>query len=59
MTAAIVGCGLLGAGVGYAFSAISTRTTVLYCIEGSVYERVGDTFVTVVPARSCLPVSKD
>lgn len=32
---------------------------VWYCIEGKVYEKIGDTYVTVVPARTCLPVNKD
>lgn len=30
-----------------------------YCIEGKVYEKFGGTYATVVPARTCLPVSKD
>lgn len=32
---------------------------IWYCIEGKIYEKFGDTYATVVPARSCLPVSKD
>ena len=32
---------------------------VWYCIEGKVYEKISDTYVTVVPARTCLPVIKD
>ena len=32
---------------------------VWYCIEGKVYEKVSDTYVTVVPARTCLPVTKE
>lgn len=32
---------------------------VWYCIEGKVYEKVSDTYVTVVPARTCLPVIKE
>lgn len=30
-----------------------------YCIEGKVYEKISDTYVTVVPSRTCLPVTKE
>lgn len=36
-----------------------TPQPVWYCIEGKVYEKVGDTYITVVPARTCLPVIKE
>jgi hypothetical protein len=38
---------------------ISNPPKFWYCIEGKVYEQNGDTYITVVPARGCLPVSKD
>lgn len=31
---------------------------IWYCIEGKVYEKIEDTYITVVPSRTCLPVSK-
>lgn len=36
-----------------------TERPIWYCIEGKVYEKVSDTYVTVSPARSCLPVIKE
>ena len=32
---------------------------VWYCVEGKIYEKIDDVYVTVNPARSCLPVIKD
>lgn len=32
---------------------------VWYCIDGKLYERFGDVYATVVPARGCLPISTD
>lgn len=36
-----------------------TPQPIWYCIEGKVYEKISDTYVTVVPARTCLPVIKE
>jgi hypothetical protein len=36
-----------------------TVQPVWYCIEGKLYEKISDVYVTVSPARSCLPVIKD
>jgi hypothetical protein len=40
-----------------AYAALAPK--ILYCIEGKVYEKNGDYYVTSTPARSCLPVSTD
>jgi len=36
-----------------------TERPVWYCIEGKVYEKISDTYITVVPSRTCLPVIKE
>ena len=36
-----------------------TAPTLWYCIDSKVYEQSGDYYVTVVPARSCLPIDKE
>jgi hypothetical protein len=33
--------------------------TYWYFIEGKVYEKMGDYYATVVPARTCISVDKD
>lgn len=33
--------------------------SVWYCIEGKIYEKISDTYVSVSPARTCLPVNKE
>ena len=30
-----------------------------YCIEGKLYEKFGDTYASIVPPRTCLPVNKE
>lgn len=63
MTAMIVGGGVVGAGIAHVIMGSTDMAPVehpvWYCIDGKVYEKFGDTYATVVPARSCLPVSKD
>jgi hypothetical protein len=56
--AAFAGLGL--SGLGYTNSnSTETNQKVWYCIEGKIYEKFGEHYVTVVPARTCLPVSND
>jgi hypothetical protein len=57
-----MGCGsIIGWAIGSAAKeyADSRPGPVWYCIEGKLYEKIGDTYTSVVPARTCLPVSKD
>lgn len=49
---------LMGWAIGSAAKEYSTPKQ-WYCIEGKVYEKLGDYYSTVVPARACVPVDKD
>jgi len=31
--------------------------TILYCINGKLYERISDTYVIIEPSRTCIPVN--
>jgi hypothetical protein len=56
------GCGtLIGLAIGSAAKEYEDRrpVPVWYCIEGKLYEKIGDTYTSIVPARTCLPVTKD
>ena len=63
--AGMVGAVMFGWGLGQLASkfiitpAFNAPQPVWYCIEGKVYEKISDFYVTVNPARSCLPVTKD
>jgi len=48
----------VGSFIGVAINAKSPAP-IWYCIEGKVYEKMGDHYATVVPARACVPVDKD
>jgi len=36
----------------------SLPAPIWYCIDGHVYEKVGEYYASVVPARTCLPVKE-
>jgi Na+/citrate or Na+/malate symporter len=63
--AGMVGAIIFGWGLGaiagkfFIAPALAASPPVWYCIEGKIYEKVSDVYVTVNPARSCLPVIKD
>jgi hypothetical protein len=65
VTAFIVVTWACGTVIGWAISATAKEYTsnqtapVWYCIEGKLYEKIGDTYASIVPARTCVPVSKD
>jgi hypothetical protein len=55
------GGSLIGWAIGSAAKDHADRNPVpvWYCVDGKLYEKFGDTYASVVPARTCVPVSKD
>ena len=56
--AILSGSAFIGWALGTA-AATKNPPPMWYCIEGKVYEKLGDYYSTVVPARACIPVDKD
>lgn len=57
-----LGCGsIMGWAIGSAAKVYVDKTPapIWYCIEGKLYEKIGDAYASIVPARTCLPVIED